>query len=115
MLDFRQSTVTNADLRHVDLRPSERDGEPGWPVTLIDANLSGADLSGAYLNEAHLGRAKLIKAKLIEANLMKVKLDGADLTGADLTAARLTEAVYDKATRWPNGFDPQAAGAILQE
>ena len=57
----------------------------------------------------------MIKAKLIEAHLMKVKLDGADLTGADLTAARLTEAVYDNTTKWPDGFDPAAAGAILQE
>lgn len=34
-----------------------------------------------------------------------------DLRGADLRAADLTGAKYDDNTQWPDGFDPEAAGA----
>jgi hypothetical protein len=34
---------------------------------------------------------------------------GADLTGADLTGAK-AKFIY----RWPEGFDPKAAGVIFQ-
>jgi hypothetical protein len=35
------------------------------------------------------------------------------LTLANLTHAGLRGARYDRATRWPAGFDPRAHGAIL--
>ena len=42
---------------------------------------------------------------------------GADLSGANLSAANLrradlTGALYDNGTVWPEGFDPEAAGAV---
>ncbi len=37
------------------------------------------------------------------------------MTGADLTGARLGEARFYNATKWPDGFDPQAAGAIYED
>ena len=45
-------------------------------------------------------------------------LSGADITGrdlsdADLTGATLTGIKYDSRTRWPQGFDPERAGATL--
>jgi uncharacterized protein YjbI with pentapeptide repeats len=54
------------------------------------ASLSGIDLSGANLSKA---------------DLMK-----ADLSQADLWFAYLSEAYYDKFTKLPEGFDPEAAG-----
>jgi len=44
---------------------------------------------------------------------------GARLTGADLTAAVLEEtdltgAVFNKQTRWPDKFDPEARGAVQE-
>ena len=39
-------------------------------------------------------------------------LTGADLRGAVLRGARLAGAIYDRATRWPAGFRPEARGAI---
>lgn len=47
------------------------------------------------------------------AKLQQARLQGADLRGTSLQKAKLTGAKYDAATRWPSGFDPQAAGAVL--
>jgi uncharacterized protein YjbI with pentapeptide repeats len=74
------------------------------------------------LRKKHHGELSLRKADLTETNLNKVDLSKADLSGADLRkadlhkanlcGANLSGAVYDKETIWPDGFDPQAAGAI---
>jgi uncharacterized protein YjbI with pentapeptide repeats len=42
---------------------------------------------------------------LTYTNLVEANLSGADLSGAK----------YNKETKWPAGFDPQAAGAMLEE
>jgi uncharacterized protein YjbI with pentapeptide repeats len=52
---------------------------------------------------------------LKNAKLINTRLAGADLSGADLTGAKLTGAQYDATTIWPAGFDPIAAGAVLEQ
>ena len=42
------------------------------------------------------------------ANLYKTNLFGADLFGADFSGAR-----YNNSTKWPDGFNPVAAGAVF--
>ena len=74
----------------------------------------GADLSGAVLTEANLRGATLHGADLTEADLTGADLTGANLTEAYLSGADLTGAVADKATRWPDDFDPVAAGVIFE-
>jgi hypothetical protein len=59
----------------------------------------GANLSGADLRETNLSGA----------NLREVDLRGADLQGANLEGARSAFG-WDNETRWPDGFDPEAAG-----
>jgi uncharacterized protein YjbI with pentapeptide repeats len=99
-------------------------------ANLSEANLSGANLSKAYLSKAYLSEANLYGAKLqgadlSEADLYGVNLQGADLSKAYLSKANLSEAKYNTKvihrplelftigpTRWPQGFDPKAAGAI---
>ena len=39
---------------------------------------------------------------------------GAYLAGVNLAEADLTGAVADKDTRWPEGFDPVAAGVVIE-
>jgi uncharacterized protein YjbI with pentapeptide repeats len=56
------------------------------------------------LTWANLDRANLAGACLVKANL----------AGASLTAANLTNALADKATRWPKGFDPVTAGVTCE-
>jgi len=65
------------------------------------AKLSEADLSGANLSGA---------------NLLYAKLSGADLSGANLRHPQAVKwARADEDTRWPEGFDPKAAGVIFEE
>ena len=76
-----------------------------------DVHLRGADLRQHNLRGANFGSRDLTGALL----------DGATLCEADLTEvtglrdASLKEAVYSDVTRWPTGFDPVEAGAILVE
>lgn len=100
---------------------------------LIQARLEYADLSCrsqkvcTELSGAYLMRADLTHANLTDANLMGAELDGANLNRATLAGANLHDALYnarplkvtnaqgemvtDMPTRWPAGFNPQAAGA----
>ena len=88
---------------------------PGARVTsrsLSLRDLSGQDLSGADLSHTSLMDANLRGADLSGASLEGAYMNSADLHGADLTSANLFRACYDKATRWPDGFDPTTRGAI---
>ncbi len=67
---------------------------------LFKANLKGADLLGANLRRAGLSEADL---------------SGTDLREANLSWANLRGAKYNTNTQWTEGFDPVAAGAVLEE
>ena len=47
------------------------------------------------------------------ADLQGIDLSDADLTGANLSGAKLSGAKYSANTKWPEGFDPVAAGAEM--
>ena len=60
--------------------------------------------------------AKIAAGESLEgADLEGVDLQGADLSGANLRWADLREAKYNKDTRFPEGFDPEAEGVVLVE
>ncbi len=86
---------------------------------LMNANLSRAYLFGANLSRADLSNANLSRARLGVADLSRANLSMANLSNAELTNANLSGAKYTKNhklfkdTIWPEGFDPDAAGAIL--
>ena len=84
-VDLREEDLSRADLRDLPLQ---------------DHSLRGCDLTGTRLENVDFGDADL---------------RGANLRGADLTDAALDGAKYDLQTKWPAGFDPQAAGAVLVE
>jgi uncharacterized protein YjbI with pentapeptide repeats len=118
--NLNEANLSNADLRNGNLN---------------NARLRNANLNEANLSYAHLHNAILNKADLSEANLMRTNLSNADLSGANLSHANLTNAdlseanlsyanlrraILNKAkfnikTDWPNGFDPEKAGAELVE
>ena len=81
--------------------------------TTIPQSLRSTDLHAADLRNADLIGVDLSDAILLKTNLCGADLRGADLSGALLDGARLYDALYDEATRWPEGFDPEAAGAVL--
>ena len=74
-----------------------------------------ADLSDAILRDANLRGATLQNSNLRGANLTRAYLRNAKLQGANLRDADLKGASYDADTIWPEGFDPQAAGAVLTD
>jgi uncharacterized protein YjbI with pentapeptide repeats len=77
---------------------------------LTFANLQGARLIGANLQGAWLREANLHGAWLDGADLRRARLFGANLQGAKLDFANLLGAPADTDTRWPDRFDPRAAG-----
>ncbi len=72
------------------------------------ADLREANLRGADLTDADLRGADLRGANLCRANLACADLRGADLRHAHLRDLQLDGAVYDRRTRWPEGFDPKS-------
>ncbi|HJO34228.1 MAG TPA: hypothetical protein QGI62_08920 [Anaerolineales bacterium] len=62
--------------------------------------------------------ADFMREEVIEVVLNGRKRVGADLQDIDLSEANLNvvnlePAMYDAGTKWPEGFDPMAAEAVL--
>jgi uncharacterized protein YjbI with pentapeptide repeats len=82
-----------------------------------NADLTDSQLLGAFLRKASFVGANLTGANLMGANLMGANLESAHLQGANFERANfegasLRGASYDATTRGPEGFDPDAAGAV---
>jgi uncharacterized protein YjbI with pentapeptide repeats len=102
--DFRGLQLTGANLVWFELSG----------VDLRAADLSHANLSGANLSEANLsGGTNLAFADLSRTDLRNTNLKGTRLEGANLEGAMLAGAIYDETTRFPTGFAPEVAGAIM--
>jgi Pentapeptide repeats (8 copies) len=122
--DLRRVTVDGslraANLMGANLQFAILIGRDLGTAWLNGADLREAVLQGADLREAALADADLRKADLREADLRQAVLSSADLREAVLAGAnlretilqtvKLQEAVMDTRTRWPDGFDPVAAG-----
>lgn len=95
---------------------------------LPNSNMSGSDLSFSDFTASNLSSANLSNTKargvifydavLTNADLFNADLQGADLRWTDLTGANLNKtnlqgSIYDFNTVWPDGFDPENAGAYL--
>jgi hypothetical protein len=116
--DLNYAILTEAELFGINLKKAKL-----FKAQLNNANLGKANLGKANLSKANLVAVNLVEANLIEANLVGANLDkanlnsallyGADLTNAILTGAKLTNSKYNATTKWPEGFDPVAAGAKL--
>lgn len=112
-------SLRNANLNGANLSGAELYNADLTEAMLNDANLSGAELLGARLSGANLSRANLSSAVLGYADLNGANLHGTNLYGTDLSTvynlnnANLNGAWYSDKTNWPDGFDPEAAGAIL--
>lgn len=104
--------LSAASLWGTDLRGARYDSQTAWPQG-FNFQISGAIGPGAEASRADLGGADLRGANLRGANLRSADLRGAELSGADLSGAHLRRARYTSDTKWPDNFDPRAAGAIL--
>lgn len=122
---FKDATLTGASFADAEMKNCDMRG-----ATFSNAGFQGADLSKANLEGVDLTGISFQNTKMKGANLKKTKgiADGtradfreADLRGANLlgmkdyggTTAKFAGAKYDKATRWPKGFDVESSGAVL--
>jgi uncharacterized protein YjbI with pentapeptide repeats len=130
--DLSGTGLDGAELSGCDLTDADLSGAYLGSARLRFTNLEGTDLSRANLVHAEVGaalldekttfdKALLISASLSEAypyarsELARVGKANQERAEADWLAAiqgaSWTGAAYDYSTKWPAGFDPQAAGA----
>ena len=88
-------------------------------VMLNGANLENVDFEHAKLDTVNFRGANLRGSKNFNS-MRRLNFQWADLRGADLSHVKLpleevvlTGASYNKATKFPAGFDPVKAGAKL--
>lgn len=94
--NFAGANLTRVRMQGCDLRAATFAGATLDRTVFYDADLRGADISGAVVTKADFERARL---------------EGADMRCQFSENLRIP-AVFDDQTRWPEGFDPVAAGAI---
>lgn len=128
--------LSGADLRHADLSGACLAGAVLVAAYLENANLRGADLRSADLTNATINGASfrgalLSGARLHGATMMgflhPTDFSGADLSGAVLSNSHIHKAVFRSARldaadlrglwcseeiEWPEGFRPEALGAV---
>ncbi|WNG53420.1 NACHT domain-containing protein [Archangium gephyra] len=124
-VNLSEAILTNALLAKANLEGANLEYANLMAAHLLGANLTRAELAFADLRHANLEEAVLTDTVLFRADLSDAFLRGASLEGADLCEANLCDAsleganlrraLYDMRTKWPEGFDPVAAGAILQK
>ncbi|MDD5114971.1 MAG: pentapeptide repeat-containing protein [Methylobacter sp.] len=94
--NFSNATLTMARFPNCDLRAAIFAGANLEKVMFYNSDLRGADLTGAIVTSADFEGARL---------------EGADMRCQSLEGMKI-RAVYDENTKWPDGFEPTAAGAV---
>ncbi|MGZ0078773.1 pentapeptide repeat-containing protein [Methylomonas sp. YC3] len=102
---FWQSNFDNSDFSH---------------ATLIGLDIQGGSYNKANfeytnLTNAHFTAVNFTEASFAHADLSNAKLREVDFSSANLEEAKLTGLCFDVKSKWPEGFDPLAAGAKLCE
>jgi uncharacterized protein YjbI with pentapeptide repeats len=110
-LSHRQ--LSYADLHRLNLMNSNLSYSLLGGANLEEANVKYADLSYTNLAGANLRNTALVGSDLSNAQLVWAELYGANLEDTKVDGALFDSAYYDNKTRWPLGFDPIKAGAIL--
>jgi hypothetical protein len=108
--------LSDVDLRGASFRGGHFEGVRLRRSHLENARLEGACLQGAELHDAQFQKADFstdAEEGLEAANLERANVEGANFEGAKLSGAVLAGAVYNPRTRWPAGFDPELARAVL--
>lgn len=117
LLLWRVCGAQTARLENADLSGLHLQNQQWARARLGNAELIGADLTHSNLREADLSSACLLRANLMNADLRKAdlsfaNLEDADLRGAHLDGVSLQMTRFNRNTRWPRGFEPEAHGAV---
>lgn len=84
-----------------------------YKANLRGASFEGADLTRCDLQVANLQGANLKGSNLLLANMINADLRGADLSESSFTQARAWGAKWNRQTKFPKGFKPDAPGSRL--
>jgi len=117
----RMVDLSVAPLNDVDFSPIP--GEPPLffkDIGFVNSNFEGASFEGCRFEHVWFSSAQLYGTNFRQARFKDVLFDEAIIAGADFSEAEFIMcdfegAVYDQATRWPDGFDPRDFGAVLEE
>lgn len=93
--DLSYANLSRVKFNHAQLEKANLSfarTNPGVPMTLQEANLSGANIRKAALPSVNLANADLSNANLQDSDLIYADLTGANLQNANLTGVRLTRA-----------------------
>lgn len=114
--DLTGATLDGADLGGAQLEAATLTGAIAPDIIARNTNFTGSNLTDANFTGGRMADARFLNAQLSGANFTNAKLGGADFsTARNLGAATLTGAEFNGATRFPQGFDPEAAGMVLVE
>lgn len=114
------ANLRDADLTGADLRLARLEFPTVSHTDFSKAQLTGVDLSHVYLQDSRFRGADMRDLRGI-GSCATVDFRGADVRGANLmgfkegssTPCKWRGAKYDRATKWPQGFDPSAVEAVL--
>lgn len=117
-IDASYSYYVDGDLSRFRFQYSNFDNSDFSHATLIGLDIQGgsyqkANFEYANLTNAHFTAVSFSEASFAHANLSNVKLREVDFSTANLEDAQLTGLCFDVKSKWPEGFDPLAAGAKL--
>lgn len=117
---FRRAWVIRLNLSGANLARADFGGAQIWQSDFHGANLAGANFEPSS-KPVEGGRPGDLQTVLFFVSFRQANLRGANFAGTSITIgnsigkALFEGARYDCATRWPEGFDPIAAGAVLTE
>jgi hypothetical protein len=113
--------MKNESLKEMQLNYRELRGADFSESDLTGARLQGCDLRAACFRKSNLTKTVFYEADLRGANFQQAILENTDfhqarLEGADLRNTKIEKvdmrATYDESTQWPEGFNPDKAGAV---
>lgn len=118
--DLTQVKLDSADCTGANFTDAKFDTTMARETDFSKANLEGADVGGyTVVRGSNFSGANLRKLRGI-TETTECNFTGADLRGANLKnatdwkapSAKWKKAIYDDATRFPKGIDPEVEGAI---
>ena len=124
-VNLSECDLSDVNLREAQLMFLDMEKAKLFRVRLAEASLVRVKMKGVDLREANLVGASLAGVDLRDADLRGTVMKGIDPKAisfaeversgsvmAKLTHVKLRGAKYDSETKWPDGFDPDGAGAI---
>ena len=110
-MSFSRSDLSGSDFSGSDLYGSILD-----ETNMSQCKMQGVDFRYSYIDEVSFCGADLRNARFSRDEVGGVlRLRAVDFTGANLEGADFSDAIYDAATVFPEGFDPEQRGMIKLE